>query len=159
MTMAIEQDSAKVRFPPPLVYFGLLLTGFGAERFVRLRSFGLDRPLLVAAGVLLIAAGALMIAAAIGLFRRAGTPPEPWTATQRIVDTGIYGRTRNPMYVGMALIYAGLAVAFDGPVALLLLAVAMLIIRTQVIAREENYLDGKFGEEYRAYKARVRRWL
>ena len=63
------------------------------------------------------------------------------------------------MYLGMALIYAGLAVGFDGPLALVLLPVVLIIIRTQVIAREERYLEDKFGDEYRAYKARVRRWL
>lgn len=157
--MAIEVDSPQVRFPPPLVYLGLLLTGFAAERWLPWHSFGVDRIWLAAAGFLLAVAGVLTVGAAIGLFRRAGTAPEPRLTTQRIVDTGIYGRTRNPMYVGMALIYAGLAVAFDGPAALALLAVVLLIIRTQVITREERYLEAKFGDEYRAYKARVRRWL
>ena len=63
------------------------------------------------------------------------------------------------MYLGMALIHAGLAFAFDGPIALLLLPLVLIIIRTQVIAREERYLEAKFGDEYLGYKARVRRWL
>lgn len=63
------------------------------------------------------------------------------------------------MYLGMALIYAGLASGFDGPIAFALLPFVLIVIQTQVIAREERYLEAKFGEDYRRYKAEVRRWL
>ena len=63
------------------------------------------------------------------------------------------------MYLGMALIYLGLALGLESIAALVLLPLAMLLIQTQVIAREERYLDTRFGETYRDYKRRVRRWL
>jgi protein-S-isoprenylcysteine O-methyltransferase Ste14 len=63
------------------------------------------------------------------------------------------------MYLGMALAYAGLALLFDSPLALLGLPLVVVIIDRAVIAREERYLAAKFGEEYLAYRARVRRWL
>jgi len=63
------------------------------------------------------------------------------------------------MYLGMALIYAGLAIGFDGPIAFALLPLVLIVIQTQVIAREERYLEAKFGDDYRHYKAEVRRWL
>jgi len=157
--MKIEEDSAQVRFPPPLVYLGFLLIGFGAERWVALRTLGLDRAAGWAIGAALFVAGTALVLIAVGLFKRAGTPAPPWATTTGIVSSGIYAWTRNPMYVGMGLIYAGLAVGLDGPIALILLPVVMMIVRTQVIAREERYLEAKFGEAYRAYKARVRRWL
>ena len=157
--MRIDPDSAQVRFPPPFVYLGFLLIGFGAERWLPLRSLGLDPLLRWGLGALLVAAGLAIGMPALRLFKRAGTPPPPWEPTTGIVTTGVYARTRNPMYVGMALLYAGLAVALDGPIALILLAAVMVTIRYGVIAREERYLEGKFGEAYRAYKARVRRWL
>jgi protein-S-isoprenylcysteine O-methyltransferase Ste14 len=157
--MRIDADSAQVRFPPPLVYLGFLLIGLGAERWVPLRTLGLDPIARLGGGALLAAAGLAVGMAAIGLFKRAGTPPPPWEPTTGIVTTGIYARTRNPMYIGMALIHAGLAVALDGPIALILLAVVMVVIRYGVIAREEAYLEGKFGKAYLAYKARVRRWV
>lgn len=61
------------------------------------------------------------------------------------------------MYLGMALIYAGLAIGFDGPIAFALLPLVLIAIQTQVIAREERYLEAKFGDDYRCYKAAVRR--
>src|SRR5690349_8199667 len=70
-----------------------------------------------------------------------------------------YRWTRNPMYLGMGLIYAGLAIGFDGPIAFALLPLVLIAIQTQVIAREERYLEAKFGDDYRRYKAKVRRWL
>src|SRR6185312_8449818 len=117
MSMAVEPDSAGVRFPPPFVYLGALLLGLAAERFVTLRSFGIDWWLLVATGALLFVAGAAMMLAAAGLFRRLATNVPPSQPTTLIATTGPYRWTRNPMYLGMALIYAGLAIGFDRPIA------------------------------------------
>ena len=154
-----EQDNAGVRFPPPFIYLGFLLLGIGAEWLGPPRHFGVDRTPLIIVGIGFALGGVLLAMTAIGLFRKAGEQPEPWTVTNAIVTDGIYRRTRNPMYLGMALLYAGLALIADAPIALLLLPVVLLIIQTQVIAREERYLSAKFGEPYLDYKRRVRRWL
>lgn len=157
--MAAKTDSAGVRFPPPLIYLGALLLGSAAERFVTLRSFGIDWWLLVAVGVLLSAAGAAVMLVAVRQFRRLGTEIPPSRPTTHIARTGPYRWTRNPMYLGMTSIYAGLAIGFDEPVAFLLLPLVLIAIQTQVIAREERYLEAKFGDDYLRYKAEVRRWL
>ena len=157
--MKIEQDSAQVRFPPPFVYLGFLLLGFGAEHFIPLRTLGLDRVLALGLGIAVFVAGLAVGLAAWGLFVRAGTRVEPWRPSTGIVEQGPFRWTRNPMYLGMALNYAGLALALDGPLALILLPVLLVVIQTQVIAREEHYLEAKFGQPYRDYKDRVRRWL
>ncbi len=157
--MAVEPDSAGVRLPPPFIYLGALLCGLAAGRFVALSYFGIDRWLLVATGALLCAAGAVMMLAAAGLFRRLGTNIPPSRPTTLIATTGPYRWTRNPMYLGMALVYVGIAVGFDGAIALALLPLVLIVIQRQVIAREERYLEAKFGDDYRRYKAEVRRWL
>jgi len=157
--MKVDEDSARVRFPPPFVFLGTLLLGLAAERLTGPLTLGLGRMPAILLGATLFAAGFALDLLAMGRFRRADTRPEPWLASARVVTAGIYARTRNPMYLGMALIYAGLAIAFDGPIALLLLPAVLAVIQTQVIAREERYLEAKFGDEYRAYKGRVRRWL
>ncbi|MGD9811496.1 MAG: isoprenylcysteine carboxylmethyltransferase family protein [Sphingobium sp.] len=156
--MKADSDSAHVTFPPPFVYLGFLLIGLAVDRLL---PWSLALPVLTrwAIGVPLIAAGLLLLLAASGLFRQAGTDVKPWKATSAVVDKGVYAWTRNPMYLGMALLYAGLAIAFRSISALALLPLVIAIVRTQVIAREERYLEEKFGSTYLAYKARVRRWL
>src|SRR5215203_976975 len=77
MSMAVEPDSAGVRFPPPFVYLGALLLGLAAERFVTLRAFGIDWRLLVATGALLFVAGAAMMLPAAGHQRSAVAANDP----------------------------------------------------------------------------------
>jgi protein-S-isoprenylcysteine O-methyltransferase Ste14 len=156
--MDIDSDSAKVGFPPPLVYAGTLLLGLALDR-VMPWSLELNWIGRFVAGALFIAAGLAVGLSAMGLFRKVGTDVKPWKTTSAIVADGVYRFTRNPMYLGMALLYGGLAVAFSSLGAIVLLPILILIIRTQVIAREERYLEAKFGEQYRMYKSRVRRWL
>ncbi len=153
--MSSHDRGAAVSFPPPFVFIGLLLLGPLVERVVDVPRLGLPWPL----GAVMALAGLTLIGAAIGLFRRRGEQPEPWTPTNGIIDTGLYAFTRNPMYLGMAIAHLGLAIVLDSLVSLILLPVAMVIIQTQVIAREERYLEAKFGTVYLDYKARVRRWI
>ncbi len=155
--MAKSSDSAGVRFPPPLVFIGLLLIGLALDPLVG--SFGLVWTLRWAAGVIVAVGGLVIIGMAIGLFRRAGTRPEPWVETSAIVADGVYAATRNPMYLGMAAAQAGLAILFDSLAGVLLVPVAMALIHAFVIAREEAYLTAKFGDAYLAYKAAVPRWF
>ncbi|MBL0923703.1 MAG: isoprenylcysteine carboxylmethyltransferase family protein [Sphingomonadaceae bacterium] len=156
--MDIDADSAKVTFPPPFVYLGMLLLGLALDRVLpwSINLTGIGRN---AGGSILILAGLLYGLSAAGLFRRIGTDVKPWKSTSVIVAEGVYRFTRNPMYLGMALLYAGLALLFSSLGAILLLPILLIIIQTQVIAREERYLEGKFGDEYRNYKRAVRRWL
>jgi protein-S-isoprenylcysteine O-methyltransferase Ste14 len=156
--MKADQDSAQVTFPPPFVYLGFLLIGIAADRWLPW-SFELTEDIRFALAGALAAMGLYLLIGAQGRFRRAGTDLKPWKATTAVVDHGVYGFTRNPMYLGMALIYVALAVAFLSIGALILLPLVIFVIRTQVIAREERYLESKFGDAYLAYKQRVRRWL
>jgi protein-S-isoprenylcysteine O-methyltransferase Ste14 len=150
-------DSAGVAVPPPLVYalgFGI---GYALDR-LRPAPLGMGgaRTLL---GWLFVAAGVALAASAIVLFRRAGTSPVPIQPTTALVVRGPYRFTRNPMYIGLAALYAGIALLVNSVWPLLLLPVVLVVIRWWVIAREEAYLGRKFGDAYRAYTTRVRRWL
>lgn len=112
-----------------------------------------------AAGSVLIVAGLALVLAAMGRFRKAGTNvPTPLPATALVTD-GLYRFSRNPIYVGMSLVFAGVAVAADNAWLMGLWAVLLIVIRYGVIAREEVYLERKFGDDYRRYTASVRRWL
>lgn len=92
-------------------------------------------------------------------FRDASTSIVPVRPSTALVTSGPYQLTRNPMYVGMAFLYAGLALLLGVIWALALLPAVLLAVDRIAIAREESYLEAKFGAEYRAYRDRVRRWL
>ena len=91
--------------------------------------------------------------------RSAGTPISPEEPVSNLVTGGPFRYTRNPGYLSMAMIYAGLACLANALWAILLLPATLLVIQRGVIEREERYLKRKFGEEYLRYKARVQRWI
>jgi protein-S-isoprenylcysteine O-methyltransferase Ste14 len=111
------------------------------------------------AGAALVVAGAVLIGLGSRRFIAAGTNIAPSMPTTALVVDGIYGRTRNPLYLGTTLLYLGLGVAAGSLWAIVLVVPLLWVINVGVIAREERYLERKFGDDYRAYKARVRRWL
>ena len=90
---------------------------------------------------------------------RRETAIDPYKATTAIVQAGPYRFSRNPLYVALTLLSVGIAAWSNTLWILLLLVPAVVVLRIGVIRREEAYLDRKFGDEYRAYQARVRRWI
>ena len=153
------RETAGVLAPPPVIFAVPLLAGWLADRYVTGWASAVDATWRYGAAIALAVLAVGFAVGALRLFRRAGTPAEPWHPTTAIVTSGVYRITRNPMYVGMTLLYAGIAIAADSPVALVLLVPTLAVIRVGVIRREERYLDARFGDEYRRYKARVRRWI
>lgn len=151
-----DRSGAVVR--PPIAWLaavggGLLLDG--AYPLPLLSGFVTGR--LIGVVIFLMALALLVWAAAT--FRRAGTEIQTTRPTSTIVETGPYRFTRNPIYTAMLLGLVGLSIAFDSLWLLILLVPFYLVIRYGVVAREEAYLERKFGDGYLAYKARVRRWL
>ena len=106
-------------------------------------------------------AGAVILFLALGLFRRAETTVDPRypSRSDTIVTGGIYRVTRNPMYVGMALVLLAIAIATGDVLNLLVLAFFLWFITRFQIRPEEEALRAKFGEAYDSYTRRVRRWL
>ena len=155
----IERDNSGVMAPPPLIFLGGLLLGFALDFLILRLATGLPPALRYGLGVVFLVLGGALIVAAIGRFRRAGTRPEPWKPSTSVVTEGVYAFTRNPMYLAMTLVYLAASLAADSIVALLLLPLVLIVLHYGVIAREERYLEGKFGDGYRRYKASVRRWL
>lgn len=157
--MKSRGDHPGVIAPPPLIYLGFLLAGFGIGRLVGEPSLGLDVDLRRGLAFALVIGGLLLDGIAAGTFRRLGTPPEPWKPTTALATDGLYRFSRNPIYLGFAITYAGFALAMDSPVTLALLVPCLIVVDRFVIAREERYLAAKFGDAYRAYQGKVRRWL
>src|SRR4051812_8134489 len=155
--MAANPDSSGVRFPPPLIYVAGLLAGWLLERRYPLTS--LPRNISIAGGIVLILAGLLVTRAAARSMWAAKTSMIPIRPTTAIVSDGVYRFTRNPMYVSMVAVYVGIALLIRAAWALVLLPLVVLLVDRLVIAKEERYLRGKFGETYTNYCSRVRRWI
>jgi len=152
-----KNDTPGVVAPPPLIYLGFLVAGLGFNHFWPTRF--LPDSWRVPIAVLLIAGGAALVTSGLRELRRIGTHVSPHQPSTALATGGIYRFTRNPLYLSLTLIYLGIATATNGPWLLLLILPLLVVIRYGVIAREERYLEAKFGDDYRRYKARVRRWV
>ena len=156
-----SEDAAAVRFPPPLV--ALIAVGLGIGLNV-VWPLGLVSSWPVA---LRYGTGAAVVLGAlfglglwsVVLFRRGGQSELPWTPTPSIEEGGPYRFTRNPMYLMMVLICAGLGVLLDNAWLVALAPIVGWIIQRIAILPEEAYLERKFGDAYLDYKKRVRRWI
>ena len=157
--MTQASDGANVRFPPPFIYVIVFGLGMVADRLLHLPDLGLTPRTGELCGTVFAFAGVLLSFAGAGTFLRRRTAIIPYKPASSLVTSGIYRWTRNPMYLGMALIYAGVALALDSLSALVLLPLAIGVVQTQVIAREEAYLQRAFGTEYVAYRSHVRPWI
>lgn len=158
--MDIDLDSAGVKFPPPFAFIGTLIVGLAIDQFMWWHlGIPVSHWLRRSIGWIGVVAGFAILLTAVGLFRKAGTATKPWKTPSQFVTDGVYRWTRNPMYLGMVLAYAGIAILCNSLVTLLLLIPLFIWVTREVIEREEAYLATKFGAPYLAYKAQTRRWF
>jgi protein-S-isoprenylcysteine O-methyltransferase Ste14 len=149
-------DTAGVIAFPPLIY------GVPLGATLLLDRLLLKRPLapvsqLLSAGFFI---GALaLFSSASAEFKKAGTAIDPFEATTALVESGPYTQTRNPLYLGLTFTYAGIALAARSGLSLAAIPIVLWVMSVGVIAREERYLERKFGDGYRSYAKRVPRWL
>ena len=157
---AADTGTAGLIARPPILYLGALLLGLLWDYLLPL-PFPPPGSILAhgICGGALIVIGLAIAIAGIRNFTRAGTPVQSVKPTRALVTTGIHGRTRNPIYLGMFLIYVGIGAAAQSLWILMITVPLAITIRYGVVAREEVYLERLFGDAYRDYKARVRRWL
>jgi protein-S-isoprenylcysteine O-methyltransferase Ste14 len=145
---------------PPFLYLACLVLGFTLDRLLPLPlSYPAATLICSIAGGALTVIGVAIMAAGARNFSRAGTPVPSNQPVRALVTTGIHGWSRNPIYVGMFLVYAGIGIAARSPWVLIFALPLVVILRYGAVAREESYLERHFGDAYRDYKARVRRWL
>ncbi len=156
--MSDRYANALVR--PPLLYLGALASGSLMELFIPLGpglAGGSARPLWIGLG--LAAIGFAIAWKAFRQFADAGTSVHLDEPTHAIVSEGLYGWSRNPIYIALSVVYTGLSIALTTGWALLLLPVVIAVLIKGVIEREEAYLAQEFGDDYLAYKRQVPRWL
>jgi protein-S-isoprenylcysteine O-methyltransferase Ste14 len=151
-------DTAQVIVLPPLLFLGTIALAALLEAVVPF-PLPLSPGVAYGLGALLVLGGLALLLLGARRFSAAGTNIPPTLPTTALVVTGPYRWSRNPLYLAMLLIYAGLGIAALSSWALLLAVPLVLVLNYGVIIREEAYLERKFGGDYRAYRARVRRWI
>lgn len=150
-------DNPGVVAPPPLIYAVPLAAGLYMNRA---DPFPIMSPLYAKwIGIVLIAIAVALSVSAFIQFRRKHTAVMPYKPTTAIIESGPFRFTRNPLYLSLAIGYVGVAILMNSTWPLLLLPLVLLVVHRGVILREERYLEQKFGDEYNAYKVRVRRWI
>ncbi len=154
---AAEPDAPGVIAKPPFIYLGFLALGLVLDWLWPYPL--LPENLQYALGGALIALGLGLALASIRHFKAAGTNFDTHKPATAILTDGPYRVSRNPIYIGLTAAYAGIGVAADAPWIWVMLLPALVVMHYGVIAREECYLERKFGKEYLDYKASVRRWI
>ena len=158
METPMTEDHADVRILPPLLFLGSIVLGVLLQLTIVVR-LEVESGLRVPIGLALVALGVAPMAWAIRWMSRTKQDPDPRKPTPELIAGGPYRFSRNPIYVGMALIQAGIGVALGNLWILLLLIPTLVVLRRSVIEKEEAYLERKFGDSYARYRASVRRWL
>lgn len=159
MTARTPLSNPGVRFPPPFIFAVGFLIGWFVDRRGRGLPLSGGRVALARIGFGILIVGVGLAAWGIVTFRRARTAVIPHHAASQLVASGPYRFTRNPMYVGLTIVYIGGAVVLNSAWPLILLPVVLIVLARFVVVREERYLSDAFGDEYAAYRSRVRRWL
>jgi protein-S-isoprenylcysteine O-methyltransferase Ste14 len=149
-------DTPNVIAHPPLIYGAGFLIGYALDEWLGL-SFGIGRA--VALGWIFVAGGLGLALWAVWHFRRAGTHVSTSKSAITLVTDGPYIVSRNPIYVALTLVYFGVASLCDAPIALAVLFPVLMAMHLGVVLREEAHLERRFGEAYRAYAARTKRYV
>ncbi len=156
-----NENAAAVKFPPPILPIVTIVAGHVLGRLLPVfPGSALPTPERYWIGGLVAAAAVLILVVWPALqFQQSGQDPKPWTPTPEIVVACTYRFTRNPMYLGMLVFCIGFAIILSDAWIVILTPVCGWLIYLLAIRQEEAYLEEKFGESYRAYKATVRRWI
>ncbi len=157
MTETPERDAPGVIARPPFIYLGFLALGLVLDWLWP--NPLLPETLRYILGGALIGLGLALVMASIRCFKAAGTNFDTQKPATAILSDGPYQISRNPIYVGLTAIYAGIGIALDAPGVWVMLLPALVVMHYGVILREERYLERKFGKEYLDYKTSVRRWI
>lgn len=153
----MKQDNAGVRIPPPTVFVVLSVTGLLLQKIMPLNMHLSEWVKYLGLGTFILTAVGLVYM--IYFFKKHQTEIEPWRSTERILTSGPFRFSRNPIYLLSCGIPIGLAFGYHTYWPLIMLPPSILIVQYWAIVREEKYLEAKFGEEYLSYKSKVRRWL
>ncbi len=151
-------ETPGVKIPPPLIVLVILLVGLGFDHVFK-TGFGAPAWWLQIVGIVLVILGLALNLWCAVLYRKAKTSILPNMADSNLIEVGPFAKSRNPIYLGMLIVFVGISFILNAPLTLLFTFPAWFALRFYVIAREEAYLVRRFEDEYTSYQSRVRRWI
>ncbi len=152
-----DNDNAGIIAHPPIFYIISVIVALIIDYFVPL-AMG-EAPILKMFAILMAVLGIGIFISAGKMFRTDKQNVSVHTKTESIYQSGIYSRTRNPIYLGVLMVVIAGGIYFDEPWIFITQIPLVLFFNKQVIGKEEAYLERKFGAEYIEYKKKVRRWI
>lgn len=157
--MKSKKDSPGVYIPPPLFYVFTFIIAIIIQRKFPIDNYLFQQEWLKITGIAFLVISLFFLVRSLRQFFKSKNTLiliKPATSLQ---TNGIYGITRNPMYVGLAIVYLGLSCILGNWWNFILFPILVLIVKEYIIKREERYLEREFGQKYTDYRSKVRRWL
>src|SRR4249920_2517766 len=157
-----QNDKSKghgVYIPQPLFYVLIFITAVFIQKRIPISATLFHLMITKVVGVILLITALFFLLRSLRQFfltKNTLILIKPATSLQ---TNGIYGITRNPMYVGLAIVFLGITCFIGNWWNIILFPLLLLIVQEYIIKREEKYLVRRFGQEYAVYKTKVRRWL
>jgi protein-S-isoprenylcysteine O-methyltransferase Ste14 len=161
-TMNNQNDKSKgpgVYIPPPLFYVLIFILALISQRMIPIADSFFQVGIIKAVGIIFLIIALFFLARSLRQFFQSKNTVILIKPASSLQKTGIYGISRNPMYVGLVLAYIGITCSIGNWWNIILLPLLILIIQEYVIKHEEKYLELEFGQQYEEYKRKVRRWL
>ncbi|MEP7231573.1 MAG: isoprenylcysteine carboxylmethyltransferase family protein [Ginsengibacter sp.] len=157
--MDIKKDSPGVYIPPPLFYVLIFLIALFLQKKVSINDFVFHLKITRIVGISLLVISLFFLVTSLQKFFQSKNTLILIRPASSLQTNGIYNISRNPMYVGLAIVYFGITCFIGDWWNIILFPLLLLIVQEYIINREEKYLNRRFGQDYLAYKSKVRRWL
>ncbi|HWH63732.1 MAG TPA: isoprenylcysteine carboxylmethyltransferase family protein [Ginsengibacter sp.] len=157
--METKKDSPGVYIPPPLFYVVVFLIALFLQKKIAINDFVFHLQITKILGISLFVISLFFIVTSLRKFFLSKNTLILIKPASSLQTNGIYNISRNPMYVGLAIVYLGITCFIGNWWNIILFPILLLIVQEYIINREEKYLIRRFGQDYLDYKSKVRRWL
>jgi len=157
--MKNKKDNPGVYIPPPLLYVVIFLAAIFIQKEIEINDSVFHLQLTKAIGIILIITSLFFTVTSLTKFFKTKNTLIPFKPASSLQTNGIYHISRNPMYLGLAIVYLGITCMMGNWWNIILFPLLILVVQESIIKKEEKYLRRAFGEKYLDYKNRVRRWI
>ena len=157
--MANRADNPGVYIPPPLIYVLTFLAAVYAQKIYRIDDSMFHKRSVKIAGIIFLMIALFFLVRSLRQFIKSKNTLVTIKPSSSLQANGIYSLTRNPMYVGLAIVYLGISCLIGNWWNIILFPLLLFIVQEYIIKSEEKYLERRFGQVYLDYKSKVRRWL